>query len=293
MSSYDVDDPPSAPLALRQAAAGLPREASELLGTGERYGVETPIRFWQALADATADEARRADAQDVFVLAGDVDPLIAERPAILDYLLRPRVEPHFLVGDTLVFPMLRPVVYVELPEIDPIESLERFGERRGRISTPSVNREGRTYARVTLVPGRGPQGWESLAPTRLTARFEEDVRFMGYRAEQRTARVGDELTINTIWWVSSQSPSGPIVSPRLVDASGRVFRSEVRERPLLSVPPGDWVLVRRDVLPLDSRLAAGQYSLDVAILDPSGRTLQRVDQPGESVPLTTVRVATR
>ena len=127
-------------------------------GTGERYGVETPIRFWQALAAATADEARRADAQDVFVLAGDVDPLIAERPAILDYLLRPRVEPHFLAGDTLIFPMLRPVVYVELPEIDPIESLERFGERRGRIPTPSVNREGRTYARVTLVPGRGAAG---------------------------------------------------------------------------------------------------------------------------------------
>jgi hypothetical protein len=293
MSAYDVDDPPSAPLTLRQAAAGIPREASELLGTGERYGVELPIRFWQALADATVGESRRSDAPEVFVLAGDVDPLIAERPAVLDYLLRPRIEPRFLAGDTLVFPMLRPVVYVELPEIDPIESLERFGERRGRVATPSVNREGRTYARVTLVPARGPQGWESLAPTRLTARFEDDVRFMGYRAEQRTARVGDELAVNTMWWVSSRSPSGPIVSPRLVDAAGRAFRSEDRERPLLSMPQGDWVLVRRDLLPLDGRLTAGQYRLEVAILDPSGRPLQRVDQPGQSVPLTTIRVTGR
>ena len=32
--------------------SGCPREASNLLGTGERYGVELPIRFWQALATA-------------------------------------------------------------------------------------------------------------------------------------------------------------------------------------------------------------------------------------------------
>jgi len=293
MQAYALDDPPVAPLSLRQAAAGLPREASEALGTGERYGVEHPIRFWQSLADATLDEARRSNAPEVYVLAGEVDPLTAERPAVLDYLLRPTVEPRFLTPDTLVFPMLRPVVYVELPEIDPIESLDRFGERRARVPVPSGNRDGRAWARVTLVPGRGPQGWEALAPSRLTAGFDQGVRLIGYRADQRSPRAGDEIPVTTIWWVSGQAPTSPTVSPRLVDSAGRISRSTGPEGTLPAVPPGDWVLIRRDLFGVDGRLAPGQYSLDVAILDDAGRPLRRSDQPGDSASLTPIRIAGR
>jgi len=293
MQAYDVDDPPLAPLSLRQAAAGIPREAAELLGTGERYGVELPIRFWQALAASTIAETQHANARDVFVLSGEVDPLTAERPAVLDYLLRPAVEPSFLAADTLAFPMLRPAVYVELPDVDPIESLERFGERRARVPVPSGNRDGRSYARVTFVPGRGPQGWERLAPSRLTAEFDGGIHFMGYRADQRSLRVGDDVPVTTIWWLSGQSPVGPIVSPRLVDGAGIVSRSVSPERPLPTMPPGDWIVIRRDLFSIDGRLAPGQYSLEAAILDPAGRVLRRIDQPGESVPLTPVRVSGR
>jgi hypothetical protein len=293
MQAYDVDDPPSSPLSLRQAAAGLPRDASELLGTGERYGVEVPIRFWQTLANAATAEADRTNARDVFVVSGEVDPLTAERPAVLDYLLRPRVEPTFLAADTLIFPMLRPSVYVELPDVDPIESMERFGERRARVPIPSGNRDGRSYARVTAVPARGPQGWEALAPTRLTAGFDQGVRFMGYRADQRTARAGDDLAVTTMWWLSSAAPSGPIVSLRLVDSAGKVSRSLGPERPLPTMPPGDWVLIRRDLLSIDGRLEAGQYTLEVAITDSDGRPLRRTDGPGESVQLAPIRLSAK
>jgi hypothetical protein len=80
---------------------------------------------------------------------------------------------------------------------------------------------------------------------------------------------------------------------RLVDSDGRVTRSLSPERPLPTVPAGDWILIRRDIFTVDGRLAPGQYSLEAAILDPDGRPLRRVDQPGESVPLTPVRLSAR
>ena len=180
MEAYELEEPPSAPPALRFAAVSIPREASDLLGTGERYGVEPPIRYWQAIADRAIAEAGATGANQVWILAGETDPLIAEVPAVLDYLLRPRVEPRFLPADTLIFRMLHPTVVVELPDLDPIESLDRFGERRGSVPAPSLNnREGLARARITFIPARGPQGWEALAPTRLVARFERQIQLLG------------------------------------------------------------------------------------------------------------------
>src|SRR5207244_7843452 len=106
MEAYEVDEPPTAPASLRGAALGIPREAADLLGTGERYGIEPPIRYWQAIADRTKAAAAAAGVTQAWVLAGETDPLIAEVPAVLDYLLRPGLEPHFLPADTLIFRML-------------------------------------------------------------------------------------------------------------------------------------------------------------------------------------------
>ena len=147
-------------------------------------------------------------------------------PAVLDYLLRPHVEPRFLPPTPLIFRMLQPSVVVELPDLDPIESLDRFGERRGSVPAPSLNnREGLARARITFIPARGPQGWPALAPTRLVARYERQVQLLGYRAE-RQVRAGDDLPVTMLWWLTSQSEARPMVSLRLVDANGQVIRSE-------------------------------------------------------------------
>jgi hypothetical protein len=116
---------------------------------------------------------------------------------------------------------------------------------------------------------------------------------MGYRADQRSSRAGDDVPVTTIWWLSDQSPAGPLVLLSLVDSHGQVSRSLSSERPLPTVPPGDWIVIRRDTLSIDGRLTPGQYSLEASILDPAGRPVQRVDQPGESVQLTPVRVSAR
>jgi hypothetical protein len=293
LEAYEQAEPPAAPPSLRFAAAGLPREAAELLGTGERYGVEPPIRYWQAIADRAGAEADAAGTTQVWILAGETDPLTAEAPAILDYLLRPRLEPRFLPPDTLLFRMLRPTVVVELPDVDPIESLERFGERRDSVVAPSVNnRDGLARARVTLVPARGPQGWQALAPTRLSARFEGAIQLLGFRAE-RTVRAGDDLPVTTMWWLAGQSPASPVVSLRLVDANGQVVRSERPDRPQPAVEEGDWVIVRRDLFAVPGHTPPGQYTLEVAIADGAGQPLRREDQAGASVPLASVRVNPR
>jgi len=292
--AWELEEPPRAPPALRFAAVGIPREVSDLLGTGERYGVEPPIRYWQAIADRASAEASASGASQVWILAGDTDPLIAEVPAVLDYLLRPHVEPRFLPADTLIFRMLHPSVVVELPDLDPIESLDRFGERRGSVPAPSRNnREGLARARITLIPSRGPQGWEALAPSRLVARYDRQIQLLGYRVE-RQVRAGDDLPVTTLWWLTSRSDARPIVSLRLVDANGQVVRSEQPERPLPVMDEGDWMVARRDVFSVPSRTPAGQYTLEAALVDEeTGQPIRRVEPIGAAMPLTTVRVNAR
>jgi 4-amino-4-deoxy-L-arabinose transferase-like glycosyltransferase len=294
MEAYELEEPPTAPASLRISAVGIPREASDLLGTGERYGVEPPIRYWQAISDRATAVAQAAEAPQVWVLAGETDPLTAEVPAVLDYLMRPRVEPRFLPADTLLFRMLRPSVIVELPDLDPIESMERFGERKGTVPAPSSNnREGLSRARITLVPARGPQGWASLAPSRLAARFDGPVQFFGYRAE-RTVRAGADLPVTLFWWLSSQSSIRAAVPTfRLVDSAGQAYASEDAGRPLPTVEEGDWAVVRRERLAVPTRVPPGQYTLELVLTTAAGQPIRRADQPAATLPLTTIQVTGR
>lgn len=301
MQAYELVDPPTQPASLREAAIGLPREASDALGTGERYGIEPPIRYWEAIADRAVAEAAGAGADqagtaEVWVLAGDTDPLTAEIPAVLDYLLRPQVQPRFLPPDTLIFQMLRPAVVVELPDLDPIESLDRFGERRATITAPgSNNRESLARARITVVPSRGPQGWLSLTPSRQSARFDGNVLTLGYRVEERQVRAGADFPVMVAWWLTSQSNVHPIPSLRLVGSDGQVFRSEGPDRPLPLLGVGDWAVFRRETFSVPNRVPPGQYTLEATVVDEeTGRSLRRIDPAGEGgVSLGQIRVTAR
>jgi hypothetical protein len=209
------------------------------------------------------------------------------------------VEPHFLPPDTLMFQMLRPSVVVELPDLDPIESLDRFGERRGSVPAPALNnRDSLARARITIVPSRGPQGWQSLAPSRLSTRFDGNVDLLGYRVEQRQIQAGDDLPVTLVWWVSSQANLAnlrPVPSLRLVDGNGQVVRSEAPERPLPMTGEGDWVVIRREHLAVPDRAQAGQYTLEAGLIDEeTGRSLRRVQPAGNGgAPLVQIRVSAR
>lgn len=300
MAAYELADPPTEPASLRAAALAIPREASNALGTGERYGVEPPIRYWQAIADLAVKEANAAGVSQagpaqVWVLAGETDPLTAEVPAVLDYLLRPREEPRFLPPDLLIFQMLRPAIVVELSDLDPVESLDRFGDRKGSVPAPSLNnRDSLARARITAVPDRGPQGWQSVAPTRLSASFDGRIQMLGYRADQRQVRAGDSLPVTVVWWVTSQASVRGVPTLRLIDANGQVVKSEAPDRPLPDLGVGEWVIVRRDQFAVPARTPPGTYTLEVGLTDDdTGRALRRVDQPAAGVPLGQIRVTSR
>jgi hypothetical protein len=240
----------------------------------------------------------QAGAAQIWVLAGETDPLIAEVPAVLDYLLRPREEPRFLPPDLLIFQMLRPAVVVELPDLDPVESLDRFGERRGSVPAPTLNnRDSLARARITSIPARGPQAWQSVAPTRLAASFDGGINMLGYRADQRQVRAGDSLPVTVVWWLTSQATQAsvrPIPTLQLVDANGQMIRSEAPDRPLPTLGLGDWVVVQRDQFAVPARAQPGQYTLEVGLTDDeTGRGLRRVDQPSAGVPLGQIRVTAR
>ncbi|HYU20677.1 MAG TPA: glycosyltransferase family 39 protein [Chloroflexota bacterium] len=293
MAAYERDDQ-GASLELRQAAAALPREASEQLGTGERYGVEVPLRFWETLGDRSRAEAARAGLGEIWVLAGAADPLTAERPAILDYVLRPSLEPHFLPSDTLVFPLGQPALFLEAPDVDPPEPLDRFGARRANIPIPSTNRAGRDSARLTLVEPRSAEMWAALVPNRSDAAFESDVQLRGYRSARAT-RAGDDLNAVTYWRLGPEAPAAvPQVSVRLVDDGGRRLAPPERQgQPPPATPVGDRFLIRRQQLTIPLRVAEGEYRLEALLADAHGRPIHRLDGAGDAVLLTPVRVAAR
>ena len=294
LGAWDVAQYGATTLKLRQAAAGIPRETSDLIGTGEQYGVEPPIGYWQALVEPARTEAARAGISEAIVFAGETDPLTAERPAILDYLLRPEVQPRFIAPETLVFPVGRAGVVIEAPNADPIESIERFGERRASVPIPSTSRTGFDAAHVTYIPERGPQGWEALAPSRLAATFERDVHLIGYRATGGPLRAGQDLEVTTFWRVGPTSPALS-VSPRLADGSGdaRPLTADPDVQPLPTVEPNNWILARRMQIALPARAPSGEYRLGVQVLDATGRPLRRTSDGAEVVTLTTVRVTAR
>lgn len=289
---YATDDLATVDAGLRQAAAGVPRESAEQLGTGERYGVEVPLRFWETLAERTHAEAGRANVNEVWVVAGATDPLIAERPAILDFVLRPRLVPHFLAPDSLVFPVGRPTLVLETPDVDAAESIERLGTRRATVPIPSANRAGREEARLTLLESRSLEAWAQLVPTREGEGFAGGVRLLGYRAE-RALSVGDILTVVTYWGVTAESPATPpVVSARLLDAAGR---PALEAEPSAASPPTprvERVLIQRHQIAIPARTTPGDYRLEVAPTV-AGAPLRRSDGRGTSVLLATVRVSPR
>jgi hypothetical protein len=292
LATYDPDG--SAALELRQAAAALPREAADQLGTGERYGVEVPLSFWQAVAERAHAEADRAGVDEITVLAGATDPLTAERPAILDYVLRPGLEPRFLPVDALVFPVGRPTLVLEAPDVDSFESIERFGTRVANILIPSTNRSGRDSARLTLIGARSAGAWEQIPPSRNRATFEGGVELLGYRST-RSVRVGEELPVLTYWRLGpTPLDASERVSIRLADPSGRVVaRPGPVSLPSLAGIDGERVLIRRHIVSIPADAPAGQYRLEAVVDGPASGLTPRTDGRGDHEFLARIDVAAR
>ncbi len=296
LSAYDPDAVTSTEL--RQAAAGLARDAAATLGTGERYGVEAPLIFWQELADRTRSEADRAGLDEVWILAGGTDPLTEEVPARLDYLLRPRLTPRFLPPDTLIFPIGHPTLILEAPDVDPPESVERFGERRAWIPLPSTSRAGRDFARLTLAPARFPESWARWPPTPAPATFAAGVELLGFRSPDE-ARTGEQLSIVTYWRLRAGGRDRPVPAIRLRDEAGTVAAEAAapREWPTESPAtvfrsPGDRIIVLRQVLRVPMR-ANGTYHVEVSLSDARLRPEPRTGPAEQTAPLASVRVTSR
>lgn len=293
LGAYDVASFEATPVELRQAAGGLGREAADQLGTGERYGVEVPIAFWLAVAERARLEAARAELDEIWIVAGATDPLTAERPAVLDYVLRPALRPHFVDTLTLVLPAGRQALFLEAPDVDPAENLERFGDRIGGVPIPSTGRTGRDDARFTLVPARSADNYAGLAGTRNSIGMTGGVQLLAFRVP-KTVRENEDLLVVTYWRLRAESPQTlPVVTPRLVDQSGRLLAEAdpLATQPPPS-PPGERVMVVRQSIPLRGRLA-GEHILEAAVTTADGTPLRRADGRGDAALLGPIRVTAR
>jgi 4-amino-4-deoxy-L-arabinose transferase-like glycosyltransferase len=294
LAAYDLEESASSSVELRQAVAAVQREASEQLGTGERYGVEVPLNFWQAVAERTHAEAARAGVREIWVLAGATDPLTAERPAILDYLLRPGLEPRFLPVDAIVFPVGRPALVLEAPDVDSIESIERFGTRVANILIPSTNRAGRDSARLTLIEAKSAGAWEQIPPSRNRAAFEGGVELIGYRST-RSIRAGEDLPVLTYWRLGPNAPDvSERVSVRLVEPSGSVIaRPSPVSLPSLAGLEGERILIRRHFVPVPAEAPSGRYRLEAVVDGPAGGLTLRTGGRGDHEFLARIEVSAR
>lgn len=264
LTIYDTNEAVEAPLADRRLLAELGREQAQRLGTGERYGIEVPVRYWLAVADrARAELAARP--RDLLVVTEGTDPLADEQPAILEAVLGPDLHPGYLVPDPLLLPLDRAVLLLVAGDIEPALTPERLGQRLALIPLPTLGRNARVGTRFLDLPARSAADWVAAVgaePATAGAAF--------LRIPPR-ARVGEELELLTLW-------PGPIegLRPRaaLVGSDGqRIEEGEaVKRRPAVEVA-ADRLAVARHRFEVPMR-ASGEYRVMVDLTGAGGREIE-------------------
>ena len=105
-------------------------------------------------------------------------------------------------------------------------------------------------------------------PNPLDQNFDNEIRLIGYRYDQRVLLPGDELEITLHWQALKTDSPDYLTRVRLLDEAGQVMAiDDARLRP----PAGAWA--RGDVVedshsvPLDNDLPPATYTVQIALLD--------------------------
>jgi 4-amino-4-deoxy-L-arabinose transferase-like glycosyltransferase len=256
---YNTDERVETSVADRRMLAELIRQSAQRIGTGEQYGVETPVRFWLATEAAVESAARDVETRDVLVMSTGTDPLSEEQPAILESFLGAELTLHYPLLDSRLLESGRPTVGLQAPFVEPPVQLHRLGARQAVIPLPTTARTTRDGSRVYTLPGRSETEWAAAMGLKDGPWLVPPYRLAGLNYSPRV-KAGDQIEVTALWVVTEQA-SAPRPALALVGPDDRVWPQ--REPAKLASPPVGLglLLVEQHVIALGRNAADGDYRL--------------------------------
>jgi 4-amino-4-deoxy-L-arabinose transferase-like glycosyltransferase len=255
LSLYQQERQSSTSAAERRLLAELTRLSGQRIGTGESYGVETPVGFWVAARDQT--RALLAEQPRELLIATDgSDPLANAKPAILQAMLGPTVNPRYLDATALTLPVDRPALLLWTGDVDLPLHPDRLGQQRALIPLPSQSRTARDGIRLFDLPARSAAEYRFVFDASRAADQPPPGWIVQLRVEPRV-RAGESLDVVML-------VAGPELAaiPKVWLDGLEPARSDSQAKPLRA-RPGDVVLSTHQVevpgraTPGERRLLAG------------------------------------
>jgi 4-amino-4-deoxy-L-arabinose transferase-like glycosyltransferase len=249
LSLYQQERQSSTTAGERRTLAELTRLAGQRLGTGESYGVETPVGFWLEARDETrALLAERP--RELLVVSDGTNPLAEAKPAILEAVLGPSLRPRFLEPAALVLPVDRPAVLLWTGDVDLPLHPDRLGQQRALIPLPSQSRTARDGIRLFDLPSRSAADYRAVIEPSRAADEAPPGWSVQLRVDPRV-RAGDSLDLvmlvaggeliakPSIWFegLETQRPNGQARPLRAM--SGDVVLSAHQVEVPGRTPPGE------------------------------------------------------
>jgi 4-amino-4-deoxy-L-arabinose transferase-like glycosyltransferase len=248
---YDTDEAVEATSADQRLAIELGRESAQVIGTGEAYGVEIPIRFWLAAAAAARVELAGSPAPLLVVTEG-TDPKAEAEPALLEAVLGPELTPRYLAADELVLPLGQRSLMLVTSDVDLAVAPQHLGTRRRLIPLPTLGRGERDGTRLFDLPPRTAAELAAAAGTLLRPVVGAPDNLVAVAFPERP-RVGEQIDLVSVWQGAAPASRPSLV---LVDSTGqRVAERDDLQRRALHLEPNEALLLRH-ALTLPDRLGS-------------------------------------
>jgi hypothetical protein len=186
---------PPAPVSAveRQARLNDAQRASRATGIGDLFG--TPLSYWHEVAASVRRISAERDTNAITVYTGLSDPYelyVDRRRMALDYLLGNRITARFPFEGTVILPLEKSDLTMELPGVE-LPRAVRNPEQLLSVPVPGT----RDDTQLISIPPRSlreqPAGRRSIR-----ASFDVGVQLVSYDSPQRL-EPGETLQLTTFW----------------------------------------------------------------------------------------------
>jgi hypothetical protein len=232
----------------RQSRLNDIQRGSRATGIGDLFG--TPLTYWHDMASAIRAVSAQRETDTITIYTGLSDPYelyVDRRRMALDYLLGTRIVARFPFEGTVVLPLEKPALAMQLPGVE-LPRTVRNPERLLGVPVPGSRDE----TRLVGVPARALRD-QAAGRRSIRASFDVGVQLVSYDSPQRL-EPGETLQLTTFWTFTELSRAVAerehSVFVHLLDQDGSI----VAQSDGLGLPSSAWrsgeLLIRRVSLPI-------------------------------------------
>lgn len=255
-------------------------------------GFGTPLRYWLRTSAMTLREAHALGMREVWLVACGSAAEADEQPAVLNYLLRPQLEPVMLGAqsapatsgiEAALLPAGQPGLYVLTRLAPQVEGLLRQlqAEDRGLVNFPGQA----AAARALALRERPIDQALGMAQRRVLGSYDVGARLVGYDWGP-SARAGQRAWVTTYWTFeevpaqerASERTGVPRLALQLLAPDGHVFAESLG----MGLPAEHWddgrLLVQWQALDVPAAVPAGDYALRAILRRADGSLSHLLDE---------------